>query len=90
MTHRREFLKFLPASPLLTDYFSAQDRLLHRTVFPAAYSVALVVNELAEDRSTLSLFGWRQGMVVQRGFQALGAADDQAARIESNSSREDP
>ena len=57
--------------PLLADYFSAQDRLLHRTVFPAAYSVALVVNELADDKQTLSMFGWKQGMVVQRGFHVL-------------------
>ena len=57
--------------PLLVDYFSAQDRLLHRTVFPAAYSIALVVKELADDKQTISMFGWRQGMVAQRGFQVL-------------------
>lgn len=60
--------------PLLVDYFSAQDRLLHRTVFPAAYGIALVVNELADDKQTLSMFGWREGMIVQRGFQAVGKA----------------
>ena len=59
------------ACPLLVDYFSDQDRLLHRTVFPAAYSVALVVNELAADTRTLSMFGWREGVLHQRGFHVL-------------------
>ena len=63
----REAQEVPPAGGLLRR----QDRLLHRTVFPAAYSVALVVNELADDEQTLSMFGWKQGMVVQRGFHVL-------------------
>lgn len=74
--------------PLLVDYFSAQDRLLHRTVFPAAYSVALVINELADDERTVSMFGWNQGMVVQRGFHVLDGAGPAVPRRESGHKRE--
>ena len=75
--------------PLLVDYFSAQDRLLHRAVFPAAYSIALVVNELADDKQTLSMFGWRQGMVIQRGFQVLDGTQAVASDLDSSHSQEE-
>lgn len=75
--------------PLLVDYFSAQDRLLHRTVFPAAYSIALVVNELAEDKQTISMFGWRKGLVVQRGFQVLDGPTNAASDQDSNNTQEE-
>lgn len=74
--------------PLVVDYFSAQDRLLHRTVFPAAYSVALVINELADDERTVSMFGWSQGMVVQRGFHVLDGAGPAVPRREAGHKRE--
>ncbi len=67
------------ACPLLTDFFSDQDRLLHRTVFSAAYGVALVVNELADDARTLSLFGWREGALQARAFHVTGEAACAAA-----------
>jgi len=75
--------------PLLVDYFSAQDRLLHRTVFPAAYSIALVVNELAEDKQTISMFGWRKGLVVQRGFQVLDCPRATEPDRDSNNTQEE-
>jgi hypothetical protein len=52
---------------LLCDFFSAHDRRLHRAVFPRAYSIALVVNDMA-DGHTYSLFGWRKGQIELRGF----------------------
>ena len=54
-----------------TGFFSAQDRALHRTIFPRAYSVALVVNDVAFGPSTWSVFGWRQGVIAQRGFHVV-------------------
>jgi len=75
--------------PLLVDYFSAQDRLLHRTVFPAAYSIALVVNELADDKQTISMFGWNEGLVVQRGFQVLDGKSPVSPDHDSSNTQEE-
>ena len=57
--------------PLMSDFFSIQDRHLHRTAFPGAHSIALVINQLAADHQTISLFGWSRGLLVQRGFRSL-------------------
>ena len=57
--------------PLAADFFSEHDRQLHRTVFPRAYSVALVVNDSVNGLS-YSLFGWREGVVASRGFSCTG------------------
>lgn len=54
--------------PLAGDFFSAHDRALHRTVFPRAYSIGLVANDLPSSELTFSLQGWRQGLIVPRGF----------------------
>lgn len=56
-----------------SDFFSAHDHALHRTIFPRAYSVALVVNDLCGDEATFSLFGWRRGLLEARGFHITGA-----------------
>ena len=53
---------------LSRDFFSADDRALHRAVFPRAYSVALVVNMAGESDHSFSLFGWNQGVIAPRGF----------------------
>lgn len=55
------------------DFFSEHDRKLHRSVFPAAYSVALVVNDTSSGLSH-SLFGWRSGFLESRGFHILNAS----------------
>jgi proteasome lid subunit RPN8/RPN11 len=54
---------------LARGFLSEDDRLLHRTVFPRAYSVALVVNDL-ESGPTFSLFGWSRGLIAHREFPA--------------------
>ena len=72
-----------------TDYFSKQDRLLHRTVFPAAYSTALVVSELEEDLQSFALFGWRRGTIVPRGYHLLREEPhSQATRTDRASQKE--
>lgn len=50
------------------DFFSAHDHALHRAVFPKAYSIALVVNDVAFDAPSFSLFAWQDGRLSPRGF----------------------
>jgi len=59
--------------PLAAGFLSAQDRALHRAVFPRAYSLALLANDVAFDEPTFTLFGWRQGRIERRGFHLLGS-----------------
>ena len=54
------------------NFFSAHDHALHRTVFPRAYSIALVANDVAAGDVTFSAFGWREGLLESRGFHAAG------------------
>ena len=57
--------------PLSFDFFSTHDRALHRTVFPRAYGLALVVNDIGTGEPTHSCFGWRKGLLQPRGFHVL-------------------
>ncbi len=59
--------------PLSRGFFSESDQLLHRTVFPRAYMVALVVTNVDPGRIRCSLFGWGRGGIGVRGFHLLGA-----------------
>ncbi len=54
-----------------SDYFSEQDRVLHRTVFPLPYHTAIVVNDPDPEAITLSAFGWREGRIEARGIRVL-------------------
>jgi proteasome lid subunit RPN8/RPN11 len=63
---------------MAADFFSGHDRALHRAVFPRAYSVALVVNDLPDVEPTFSLFGWRQGLLESRGFHRIGGEPREA------------
>jgi proteasome lid subunit RPN8/RPN11 len=63
---------------MAVDFFSAHDHALHRTVFPRAYSVALVVNDLAAEDATFSMFGWRRGLLEARGFHLTGVESESA------------
>lgn len=53
------------------DFLSEDDRLLHRAIFPRAYSMALVVNDVGYQDPTVSLFGWRQGLIALRNYHVL-------------------
>jgi proteasome lid subunit RPN8/RPN11 len=57
---------------MASDFFSTHDQALHRTVFPRAYNIALVVNDVGFSQPTFSMFGWRRGMIKSRGFQVRG------------------
>ena len=63
------------------DFFSAHDAALHRTVFPRAYSIALVLSDGCATAGvpTWRLFGWRYGLVMARDFHLLATAKPPAA-----------
>jgi len=52
-------------------FFSSHDRALHRTMFPRAYSLALVVNDVAFGQPSFSMFGWKEGGIVERDFYVV-------------------
>jgi hypothetical protein len=53
---------------LAKDFYSPHDHVLHRAIFPKAFSLGLVVNDVAFSDPTFSLFGWKQGVLEPRGF----------------------
>lgn len=67
-------------------FLSAKDRLLHRAMFPRAYSLALVVNDIAFDTPTLSMFGWRRGEIESRGYHVLDLHAAESAVTETSRS----
>ena len=66
---------------MASDFFSAHDHALHRAVFPRAYSIALVANDVAASDVTFSAFGWREGLLESRGFLISGARQQLAASV---------
>jgi hypothetical protein len=64
--------------PMRKDFLSGHDVQLHRTVFPRAYNIALVVNDTAVE-VTHSLFGWRAGRIETRDYFIVGNHDAAAA-----------
>jgi hypothetical protein len=52
---------------LATGFLSADDKLLHRTMFPAAFTQALVITHSVAGVDT-RLFGWRGGVLQPRAF----------------------
>ena len=62
--------------PLGRGFFSADDKVLHRTVFSRAFNVGLVVSDIHDAPPTYALFGWRRGTIERRGFHRIGAMSD--------------
>jgi hypothetical protein len=58
---------------LADGFLSDHDRLLHRAVFPRAFTLALVVSDVAFGSPRVAAFGWRSGMLERRGFHRLPA-----------------
>ncbi len=56
---------------LARGFFSPDDRLLHRTVFPAAWSVGLLVTRTALGSEFHTMFGWHEGSIGRRGYHVL-------------------
>jgi hypothetical protein len=65
-----------PRCTLAEGFLSADDRRLHRMVFPRAFSLALLASDVSEEGPTFTLFGWRRGLLVTRAFTRLGGDDD--------------
>ncbi len=63
--------------PLSRSFFSSEDCSLHRTVFPMGYCVALLVTN-TEEGLRYAMFGWRDAILVQRGFHILDATGPSA------------
>lgn len=60
-----------------SDCFSEDDCAVHRTIFPAAFSVALVVNDVSAGQTHFSMFGWRAaGLIERRGFYVQEESTD--------------
>jgi hypothetical protein len=55
-------------------FLSADDKALHRSVFPGAFTQALVVTKSVSGLGT-RLFGWRNGVLRPRGFRVSGPAE---------------
>lgn len=69
---------------LRNGFLSAEDRLLHRAVFPRAYSLALLVNQLTPHESTLSLFGWQRGLLTARGHHQVAEPSPLASHSDAS------
>ena len=55
---------------LATGFMSPEDRVLHRAMFPGAFTAALVVTDSARGLDS-RLFGWRRGVLEPRGFRIV-------------------
>jgi hypothetical protein len=63
------------ACPLAQGFLSDDDCRLHRTVFPKAFTTAMVVSDVSEDRDVVhTLFGWRRGAIERRSYHITGEA----------------
>jgi hypothetical protein len=58
--------------PLMQPFFSRDDIALHRSVFPAAFNIAVLLSDLGESELRCDVFGWRFGMVMSRGYYLTG------------------
>jgi hypothetical protein len=54
-------------------FLSSEDRLLHRTVFPRAYSVALLITDSPTNGMSWGLFGWQSTDIARRSFHVIHA-----------------
>ena len=61
--------------PASRPFFSNHDCSLHRSVFPAAFNVALLLSFLDQDEPSIDLFGWREGRICPRGFYWIPGAE---------------
>lgn len=60
--------------PLMRPFFSRDDIALHRTVFPGAFNIAVLLSDFGEPDLRCDVFGWRFGMVMSRDFYLVGPA----------------
>ncbi len=56
-------------------FFSVDDCGLHRCVFSGAFNIGLLIAESPCAGLNISLYGWRKGMIVSRGFHILNTSE---------------
>jgi len=61
---------------LSCDFFSSQDRALHRCCFARAFQIALVVTQQGDAILSHAMYGWWQGAIERRTFHVLGHLTD--------------
>jgi hypothetical protein len=71
--------------PLMRPFFSRDDIALHRTVFPAAFNIAVLLSDFGESDLRCDVFGWRFGMVMSRDYYLTGPAATACAPPAPNS-----
>lgn len=57
---------------LQQGFLSDHDKTLHRTVFPRAFTTALVATDSALGNVRFGLFGWKGGVLAKRGYEVIG------------------
>jgi len=68
--------------PFGKSFFSSEDVLFQRTVFPMAYAVALLITNTV-DGLQYATFGWRRGIVAQRAFHILITNNQTLAEVKN-------
>jgi len=69
--------------PLQSDFFSSQDVQMHTTLFPKAYTIALVAT-ISDEGLRHALFAWDEGVIRQRGFFILDPTKELPTEAPSN------
>ena len=54
---------------LASPFFSQADRDVHRSLFPQAFSQALLISDLGTNQPSIDLYAWRMGSIQARGYQ---------------------
>ena len=57
-------------------FFSEEDVDVHASCFPRAWQSALLVSDVGEPERRLTCYGWRGGIVVERGLNAFEGGKD--------------
>jgi hypothetical protein len=54
-------------------FYSREDCELHATCFARAWSVGLLVSDHGTGCPSVTMYGWREGVIAERGFHVVGA-----------------
>lgn len=57
---------------LQNGFLSDHDKTLHRTIFPRAFTVALVATDSALGDVQFAMFGWKRGVLTKRAYNVIG------------------
>jgi hypothetical protein len=60
-------------------FYSREDCELHAACFPRAWSLGLLVSDHGTETPSVTLYGWRDGVIVERGFHVVQSDEDATA-----------